>query len=115
MNYVNRFHQFQEIAFNIFIATSWSLIMLNSIGILTEYPQAFIKVAFYVKIYVCLFLIWRFNPIRHFLFHNKIIFTELDRKIAFSAGLIVLSNTAINNQLAYIKSETAAANKEKPS
>jgi len=102
MNYVNLFHQFQEIIFNIFIATSWSLIILTSAGILSEYPQAFVKVAFYMKIYICLFLIWRFNPIRQFFVKKPITFTSLDRKIAFSAGLIVLSTTAINEVIVYI-------------
>jgi hypothetical protein len=52
-----------------------------------------------VKIYVALFLIWRFNPYRH------VKFTSLDKKIAFNAGLFVLFATTSINQIfiAYLK------------
>ena len=108
MNYVNLFHQFQEIVFNIFIIGSWTLLILTSTGMFNQHPLIFDKIAFYMKIYICLFLIWRFNPISHYLFHKKIIFTSLDRKIAFSAGLIVLSTTVIKEYLLYINSKTRA-------
>jgi hypothetical protein len=111
MNYNSVFHQFQEIIFNIFIAVSWSLILLTSTGIFNEYPDAFNKVAFYVKIYICLFLIWRFNPIRQFFVKTPIIFTSLDRKIAFSAGLIILSTTIIKEYLVFIKPKATAESK----
>jgi hypothetical protein len=100
------FHQFQETVFNIFIAISWVLLILTFTGVFNEYPQAFDKVAFYMRIYICLFLIWRFNPLRQFFVKKPIIFTSLDRKIAFSAGLIILSATAIREYLYYITSNT---------
>ena len=103
MNYNSAFYQFQETIFNIFIAVSWSLILLTSTGIFNEYPDAFNQVAFYVKIYICLFLIWRFNPIRQFFVKTPLTFTSLDRKIAFSAGLIILSTTIIKEYLVNIK------------
>ena len=106
MNYIGAFHQFQETVFNIFIAISWVLLILTFTGVFNEYPQAFDKVAFYMRIYICLFLIWRFNPLRQFFVKKPIIFTSLDRKIAFSAGLIVLSTTVIKEYLVYIKSNT---------
>ena len=108
MDYSSAFHQFQETVFNIFIAISWVLLILTFTGIFNEYPHVFDKIAFYMKIYICLFLIWRFNPIRHYLFHKKIIFTELDRKIAFSAGLIILSTTVIKEYLVRITSNMTA-------
>jgi hypothetical protein len=37
---------------------------------------------------------WRFNPLRG---HYE--FTDLDRKIAFSAGLFILTTTALNKYL----------------
>jgi hypothetical protein len=106
MNYSSAFHKFQETVFNIFIAISWVLLILTFTGIFNEYPQVFDKIAFYMKVYICLFLIWRFNPVRHFFLKKSIIFTSLDRKIAFSAGLIILSTTAISEYLAYIKFKT---------
>ena len=99
MDYSSAFHQFQEIIFNIFIVGSWSLIILTSTGLFNENPHVFDKVAFYMKIYICLFLIWRFNPLRQFFVKKPIIFTSLDRKIAFSAGLIILSTTVIKEYL----------------
>jgi hypothetical protein len=41
---------------------------------------------------------WRFNPLR-----EKYEFTELDRKIAFSAGLFILTTTALNQYLDQLK------------
>jgi hypothetical protein len=105
MNYTNMFHQFQETVFNIFIVGSWTLIILTSIGMFNEHPIIFDKIAFYMKIYICLFLIWRFNPIRHFFVKTPITFTSLDRKIAFSAGLIILSTTLIKEYLFYTKQD----------
>jgi len=111
MNYSSAFYQFQETIFNIFIAISWVLLILTFTGIFTEYPNVFDKVVFYMKIYICLFLIWRFNPLRQFFVKTPFIFTSLDRKIAFSAGLIVLSTTVIREYLAYIKLNTTPESK----
>ena len=108
MDYSGAFHKFQETIFNIFIAISWVLLILTFTGIFNEYPHAFDKVASYMKIYICLFLIWRFNPIRQFFVKTPIIFTSLDRKIAFSAGLIILSTTAIRDYLFYVNSMAAS-------
>ena len=108
MDYSSAFHQFQEIIFNIFIVGSWSLIILTSTGLFNENPHVFDKVAFYMKIYICLFLIWRFNPLRQFFVKKPIIFTSLDRKIAFSAGLIILSTTVIKEYLVYINPKATA-------
>jgi len=41
---------------------------------------------------------WRFNPLR-----EKYEFTELDRKIAFSAGAFILTTTALNQYLEQVK------------
>ena len=41
---------------------------------------------------------WRFNPLRT---HYE--FTDLDRKIAFSAGMFILTTTALNQYLDYLK------------
>jgi len=118
MNYSSTFHQFQEIIFNIFIVGSWSLIILTSTGMFNEHPLIFDKIAFYMKIYICLFLIWRFNPISPFFLNKPFIFTSLDRKIAFSAGLIILSTTVIKEYLLYINPPTTTEpnvpNKENP-
>ena len=105
MDYSSAFYQFQDTIFNIFIVISWLLILLTFTGVFNEYPDAFNNVTFCIKIYICLFLIWRFNPLRQFLVKKPITFTNLDRKIAFSAGLIVLNTTVIREYLAYVKSK----------
>jgi len=83
-------HKIQNFWFDIFIFLSYSLYILFAIGIIKNAPEYLDSLDYYVKIYVSLFLLWRFNPLR------KIIFTDLDRKVAFSAGLFLFSTTAIN-------------------
>lgn len=42
-----------------------------------------------IKLYIGVFLMWRFNPYR------TVKFTELDSKIAYNAGLITLASTVV--------------------
>lgn len=91
-------HNLQELLFNIFIIVSYSLIILSTLG-LSESSQKYLQTLdYYIRIYVCLFLIWRFNP-----FRSSYEFTNLDRKIAFSAGLLILTTSALNQYLNEIK------------
>jgi len=95
----SQLHRLQEILFNIFIVVTYFLIIISSFGI-SDSAQKYLKLLdYYVRIYVCLFLIWRFNP-----FRSYYEFTNLDRKIAFSAGLLILTTTALNEYLNDIKS-----------
>jgi|LauGreDrversion4_1035100.scaffolds.fasta_scaffold00005_28 hypothetical protein len=84
----------QEFFFDIFIYLSYLFLFLSLLGISFISPQIFIEVNNYVRIYICLFLMWRFNPLR-----SQYEFTNLDRKISFSAGLFILSTTALNQYL----------------
>jgi hypothetical protein len=86
-------YKIQDAAFNIFIVTSYLLYSLFAIGLFTSAPQYLEQLDYYVKIYISLFLLWRFNPFR------KIEFTELDRKISFSAGIFLFTTSAINQIL----------------
>ena len=75
--------------FNIFIIISYFLLALN----LSGYKNANVylqNIDYYVKIYISLFLLYRFNPFR------SIVFNELDRKIVFTSGLMLLTTTTIN-------------------
>jgi hypothetical protein len=86
--------KFQERMFDIAIYISYALIILSYLG-LSKYNPAFLDVINnYVRIYICLFLLWRFNP-----FRQLVPFTNFDRKIAFSAGLFILTTTILNNYL----------------
>jgi hypothetical protein len=91
----------QEQLFNIFIYVSYFLIIVSSLGLSESAPKYLQNLDYYVRIYICLFLIWRFNPLRSYYE-----FTDLDRKIAFSAGLFILTTTALNQYLDVFKQKT---------
>ena len=94
----SQIHRLQEILFNIFIVSTYSLIILSFLGLSQSAEQYLQSLDYYVRIYICLFLIWRFNP-----FRSSYEFTDLDRKIAFSGGLLILTTSALNNYLTDIK------------
>jgi hypothetical protein len=90
--------KFQERIFDIAIYISYALIVLSYLG-LSKYNPIFLNdLNNYMRIYICLFLLWRFNPFRTL---EK--FTNLDRKIAFSAGLFILTTTVLNDYLSDFK------------
>jgi len=87
-------HSIQDQFFSLFILISWILIIISGLGLSQDAPQFLEKLDYYIRIYICLFLMWRFHPFRT---HYE--FTDLDRKIAFSAGLFILTTTALNEYL----------------
>jgi hypothetical protein len=91
-------HKYQERLFNLFIYSSYILIIVSALGLSESAPKYLANLDYYIRIYICLFLIWRFNPLRT---HYE--FTDLDRKIAFSAGVFILTTTALNQYLDIIK------------
>ena len=91
-------YHFQDKLFTIFIYVSYILIILSALGLSQTAPEYLKSLDYYVRIYICLFLMWRFNPLR-----TSYEFTELDRKIAFSAGAFILTTTALNQYLEYAK------------
>jgi len=90
----------QDKIFSIFIYISYILIIVSALGFSERAPEYLDYLDYYVRIYICLFLIWRFNPLR-----SKYEFTDLDRKIAFSAGVFILTTTYLNQYLIYLKSK----------
>ena len=91
-------YDIQNNLFNLFIIITWSLIIISALGLSQDTPKFFIDLDYYVRIYICLFLLWRFHP-----FRINFKFTELDRKIAFSAGLFILTTTALNKYLLNVR------------
>ena len=83
-------HNFQSKAYSIVVYMTWALYISIILGLSANAPQYLDDLQYYVKMYVSLFLIVRFNPFR------TVRFTELDGKIAFSAGVFLLATTAIN-------------------
>ena len=86
-------HSFQNKAYDIIVYITWILYFAIALELSTNAPQYLNDLQYYIKLYVSLFLIFRFNPFR------RVQFTELDAKIAFSAGIFLLATTAINSVL----------------
>ena len=55
---------------------------------------------YYIKIYVSIFLVIRFRPAMFL--HKKIHCNYLDKKIAFSAGIFLLTTSVLNNIYTYL-------------
>jgi hypothetical protein len=71
-----------------------------ALGIYFISPQYITLLHNIVKLYVCFFLLYRFNPWRT----TKC--NHLDKRIAFSAGFFLLSTTIFENILKYFISKT---------
>jgi len=91
-------NNFQERIFDIVTYLTYFLIIISSLGLSQTAPQYLHTLDYYVRVYVCLFLVWRFNPLR-----SSFEFTNLDRKIAFNAGAFILTTTILNQYLDYFK------------
>jgi hypothetical protein len=83
----------QNNLYDITVYITWALYISILLGVSANAPQYLDDIQYYVKLYVSLFLIYRFNPLR------RVKFTGLDAKIAFSAGVFLLATTAINSIL----------------
>jgi hypothetical protein len=93
-----KLHIFQERAFNIVFIILYLLMVISALGFSNDAQKYIEQLDYYIKIYVCLFLIWRFNPLRKYYE-----FTNLDAKIAFTAGFFILTTTALNEYITNIK------------
>jgi hypothetical protein len=89
---------FQSQAFSFIMYLTWVLYFIILLGLSAKAPQYLNNLQYYVKIYVSLFLILRFNPFR------QTRFTKLDASIAFSAGMFLITTTAIDKiVITYLK------------
>ncbi len=96
MNY--ELYKIQSQAFSFIMYLTWVLYFIILLGLSANAPEYLSSLQYYVKIYVSLFLVIRFNPFRY---HR---FTELDAQIAFSAGMFLLTTSAIDKLLiTYLK------------
>lgn len=93
-------HNMQEGFFDIIIFITYFLIILATLGISQYAPKYLNDLDYYVKIYVSLFLIFRFNPFIH------LKFTGLDRKIAFTSGIFIITTTVIAKYLTKMSYKT---------
>ncbi len=76
--------------FNIIAIITWILYITIALGLSVQAPEYLDVLQYYLKIYVSFFLMYRFNPFRH------VRFTNLDSKIAFTAGALLFTTTYIN-------------------
>ena len=91
----------QNTIFNYVIFLSYFLYFIALFGISSTAHQYLETLQYFIKIYISIFLIIRFNVFR------KITFNYLDQKIAFHAGIFLLATTIIqqiiDNYLTEIK------------
>jgi len=87
-------YEFQDKVFDYVTVFTYILYVVIALGLSATAPTYLTDLLFYTKMYVSLFLIYRFNPFRF------VKFTPLDAKIAFNAGIFLLFTTAINSVLA---------------
>jgi hypothetical protein len=85
--------------YDLVVYITWFLYIIIALGLSANAPEYLDDLQYYVKLYISLFLIYRFNPFR------RVKFTGLDAKIAFSAGVFLLATTAINSVLQNYLSE----------
>jgi len=98
---------FQEKTFDFVITTAFILLLVTLFGFSQKAPEYLSTLDYYLKIYICLFLIWRFNP-----FRSKFQFTSLDAKISFNAGLFILASTTLNQYVKFIETDIVTKLKE---
>jgi hypothetical protein len=75
----------------IFIVFTYLFYISAVIGVAVVNPTWYRHLDIFMKLYVGLFLVVRFNP-----FRTNVQFTELDRQISFNAGVFVLSMLVVN-------------------
>ena len=86
-------YEFQHHMFNYVTYLTYFLYILIALGISASAPKYLDDLLFYTKLYISVFLIYRFNP------RNKVKFTPLDAKIVFNAGLFLLFAVAVDSLL----------------
>mgnify|MGYP001165279648 CR=1 FL=1 len=75
--------------------TSYLLIFIAFTGIVSVSPEYLGNLETFIKYYVCLFLLIRFNPLVSDNIRNKEKNAQFDRKIAFSAGVFLFLSTTL--------------------
>ena len=81
-----KFYDFELKFLTFFSFITKLTVILFIIGFFQSKPTLIIQFNFVIKIILALFLMYRFNKYRK----DKITFTELDRKVCYSAGLYII-------------------------
>jgi len=85
---------YQERLFDFVIIFHTILIIIFILGLNENAIKYWHEICFYIKLYISIFLIIRFNPFRK---NNS--FDEFDSKISFNAGMFLLIATALEEYL----------------
>ena len=93
MSFIENIFTYQEKIWDFVFYFSYFLYFLFVIGFANNAPEYLVRLNYYVQLYVSLFLLIRFNPF------SKVKFTELDKKIAFTGGLFIVSTTILNKSV----------------
>jgi hypothetical protein len=88
----------QESIFNILTFSTFTLVIVGALGLSQTAPEYLSTLNHFVKLYVCIFLIFRFNP-----FSKNKTFTPLDKRITFCSGMLILTTTFLTEILQKIK------------
>ena len=83
------FFYLHNLLITMFNYITYSILLIYTLGFFDKGKEYLTILDSYMKIYVSIFLIIRFNPFSN----NK--FNDLDRKFAFTSGMLILSTTAI--------------------
>ena len=75
--------------YNIITYVSSLIYIISAMGLYDTAPQYIIYIDIALKLFIGLFLIFRFNPL------VKIRFNDFDKQIIFSAGIFILLSTTI--------------------
>ena len=81
----------EDTFFNFIILFSYFTLFSSYFGLSLIAPHYLNVFETYMKVYICVSLLIRFNPVR------KKTLNTLDRKIGFSAGILLLSTTILNS------------------
>lgn len=93
------FYDNAYIFINYFEYVSVLVLLLFVVGVFANQPSGFIALNFVIKLLFSIFMIYRFNSYRK----NKIQFTDLDKKICFSAGIYIFAFSFLDIIQIYIE------------
>lgn len=93
-------YRLQDTLLGGFVLFSYASLILYAFGVTLVSPQHMQAVNQYVQVYLAIFLLLRFHPFRY---QMHVGFTELDRKVVFSAALFLLSTSILNNYVSNLK------------
>ncbi len=82
-------HSMQNVLFDIALIIWFVLLVFTHFRVFESAPYYLDAVNTVIKIYISLFLLWRFNDFR------KVEFTNLDKKIIFNGALYLFFSTVL--------------------